>query len=193
MTAILQAPPTLQAAHRLFSADEYEQMIEAGILKEDERVELIKGEIRPMSPIGDRHAACVKRLNAFLSRQIGSKLIVGVQDPVRLSDDSEPQPDISVLRYRDDFYAGAQPRSRDVLLVVEVSDSSLGFDREVKLPSYAAAGIAEAWLVDLNHAVVERHTRPMNGRYAEVITLQHGETLQSPMLDLVVAVDDILG
>lgn len=191
MTTTIQAPAP--AARRRFSADEYERMIAAGILTEDERLELIDGEIRPMSPIGSRHAACVKRLIAVLTERLGRKVIIGAQDPIRLSDDTEPQPDIAVLRPRDDFYAGALPRGRDVLLVVEVADTSLGFDREVKLPHYAAAGIGEAWLVDLNIEVIERHTRPLHGRYAEVVTLQRGETLHSPALDLSVRVEEIIG
>ncbi|PJF48666.1 MAG: Uma2 family endonuclease [Chloroflexi bacterium] len=184
---------TAPAVRRRFSADEYERMIAAGILAEDERLELIDGEIRPMSSIGSRHAACVKRLIAVLTERLGRQVIIGAQDPIRLSDDTEPQADITVLRPRDDFYAGALPCGRDVLLVVEVADASLGFDREVKLPHYAAAGIGVAWLVDLNHDVIERHARPMHGRYAEVVTLQRGETLHSPALDLSVRVEEIIG
>lgn len=191
MTTTIQAPAP--AARRRFSADEYERMIAAGILAEDERLELIDGEIRPMSPIGSRHAACVNRLIALLTHHFGRRAIISAQNPVRLSDDTEPQPDITVLRPRDDFYAGALPRGRDVLLVVEVADTSLGFDREEKLPHYAAAGIGEAWLVDLNNEVIERHTRPLHGRYAEVVTLQRGETLHSPALDLSVRVEEIIG
>ncbi|WP_240550114.1 Uma2 family endonuclease [Candidatus Roseilinea sp. NK_OTU-006] len=191
MMTSLQA--TAPAVRRRFSADEYERMIAAGILAEDERLELIDGEIRPMSSIGSRHAACVKRLIAVLTERLGRQVIIGAQDPIRLSDDTEPQADITVLRPRDDFYAGALPCGRDVLLVVEVADASLGFDREVKLPHYAAAGIGVAWLVDLNHDVIERHARPMHGRYAEVVTLQRGETLHSPALDLSVRVEEIIG
>ncbi|BCX04735.1 MAG: hypothetical protein KatS3mg053_2673 [Candidatus Roseilinea sp.] len=151
-------------------------------------------DIRPMSPIGSHHAACVNRLVALLTQHFGRRAIISAQNPVRLSDDTEPQPDITVLRPRDDFYAGALPRGCDVLRVVEVADTSLGFDREVKLPHDAASGIAEAWLVDLNHDVIERHTRPMHhGRYAEVVTLQRGETLHAPTLDLSVRVEEIIG
>ncbi|MFC1464152.1 MAG: Uma2 family endonuclease [Candidatus Brachytrichaceae bacterium NZ_4S206] len=191
MTTTFHAPAPV--ARRLFSADEYERMIAAGILTEDERVELIDGEIRPMSPIGSQHAACVNRLIALLTQHFGRRAIISAQNPVRLSDDTEPQPDITVLRPRDDFYAGALPRGRDVLLVVEVADASLGFDREVKLPHYPASDIAEAWLVDLTHEVIERHTRPMHGRYAEVVTFQRGETLYSSALDLSVRVEEIIG
>jgi len=178
---------------RLFSADEYERMIAAGILAEDERVELINGTIYPMSPIGSWHAACVKRLVLLLIEHLGRSAIVGAQDPIRLSDDSEPQPDVAVLRPREDFYASALPRAEDVLLVVEVAETSLFFDRTVKLPLYAKAGIPEVWLVDLQHEVIERHIRPLHGRYAEASTFQRGQVLNSPALGLSLAVEDILG
>jgi Uma2 family endonuclease len=174
---------TVQKAQRLFTADEYERMIATGILTEDERVELIDGEIRAMSPIGSQHAACVARLTALLSEKLGRRVIIFTQNPIRLSDDTEPQPDIAVLRPRDDFYAGALPRGRDVLLVVEVADTSVGFDREVKLPRYASAGIAEAWLVDLNSDVIEQHTRPLNGRYASMTTWQRGDVLRATTIE----------
>ncbi len=168
-------------------------MIAVGILAEDERVELLEGAIYPMSPIGSWHAACINRLVAFLVKTLGQRVIVSPQNPIRLSDESEPQPDIAVLRPREDFYAGALPRSEDVLLVVEVAEASLFFDRAVKLPLYARAGIPEVWLVDLKHEVVERHTRPLHGRYAEAATFQRGEVIDSPALGLSIAVEDILG
>jgi Uma2 family endonuclease len=168
-------------------------MIAVGILAEDERVELLEGAIYPMSPIGSWHAACINRLVAFLIRALGQRVIVSPQNPIRLSDESEPQPDIAVLRPREDFYAGALPRGEDVLLVVEVAEASLFFDRAVKLPLYAKAGIPEVWLVDLKHEVVERHTRPLHGRYAEAATFQRGEVIDSPTLGLSIAVEDILG
>jgi len=190
-----EAPALTQIglSQRRFSADEYEQMIAVGILAEDERVELIEGTIYPMSPIGSWHAACVKRLVRLFIERLGRSAIVGAQDPIRLSDESEPQPDITVLRPREDFYAGALPCSEDVLLVVEVAEASLFFDWTVKLPLYANAGIPEVWLVDLKHKVIERHTRPLHGRYAEAATFQRGEAIDSPALGLLVAVEDILG
>jgi hypothetical protein len=129
MTSAAPALPQIGLSQRRFSADEYERMIAAGILAEDERVELLEGTIYPISPIGSWHAACVKRAGAVVDRAPGRSAIVGAQDPIRLSDESEPQPDIAVLRPREDFYAGALPRSEDVLLVVEVAEASLFFDR----------------------------------------------------------------
>ena len=127
--------------HR-FSVDEYEQMIEHGILTENARVELIRGEIIEKMAIGDPHAACVKRTNRLLGLTFGSRSLISVQDPIRLID-SEPEPDVALLLPRDDFYLSGKPRPADILLLIEVSDSSLEYDRLVKLPMYAEAGIAE--------------------------------------------------
>jgi len=139
---------------RLFTAEEYFRMGEAGILQEDDRVELIEGEIVEMSPIGSRHAACVNRLVKLFVREVGDSGIVGAQNPVLLPDYSGPQPDVAVLRLREDFYAEAHPTPGDVLLLIEVSDTTLRYDREVKLPLYALAGILEVWIVDLQNGEI---------------------------------------
>ncbi|MAT65375.1 MAG: hypothetical protein CMN57_06995 [Gammaproteobacteria bacterium] len=141
------APDTPQR-HRL-NVEDYHRMAEAGILGEDARVELIEGEIIDMTPIGSRHAAAVKRLIHILSLGVGDAAIVSAQDPIILDPHSEPQPDLALLRPRADYYAAAHPRPADVLLVIEVADSSLAYDRDIKLPLYARAGIPEAWLVDI--------------------------------------------
>ncbi|MCW9059633.1 MAG: Uma2 family endonuclease [Gammaproteobacteria bacterium] len=134
--------------HRL-SVDEYHRMARAGILPEDSRVELINGEIIDMAPIGSRHAAAVKQLTRILNRTVGDTAIVSVQDPIHLDPHTEPQPDLALLRPREDFYKTAHPRASDVLLVIEVADHSLRYDREIKIPLYARHGISEVWLVDL--------------------------------------------
>ena len=152
--------------HR-FTVDEYEQMIRAAILTADDRVELIEGEIIEMSPIGERHAACVKRLNRLFTRMLGDRAIVAVQDPIRLGGHSEPQPDLAILKPREDFYASGHPRPADILLVIEVADTSQETDRTTKLPLYARAGIAEAWLVDLEKGRVEIHRKPGRKGYAD--------------------------
>lgn len=125
---------TVELTRYHFSTDEYEQMIESGILAEDHRLELIQGEIIEMSPIGSEHAACVKRLNHLLQQALGARVIIGVQDPIRLDAHSQPQPDLSVLVFRPDFYNDEHPAARDVLLAVEIADSSAMQDRTVKLP-----------------------------------------------------------
>jgi Uma2 family endonuclease len=135
----------LQVSRRLFTVHEYDQMVQAGILHEDDRVELIEGEIIEMAAIGSRHAACVNRLVQLFVMHVAGQAIVHAQNPIRLSERTEPEPDLSLLKPRPDFYAAGHPGPQDVLLVIEVADSSIGFDREIKIPLYARAGIPEVW------------------------------------------------
>src|SRR5207247_3212709 len=144
-------------AHRRFTVDEYYRMAETGILAEDDRVELLDGEIVEMSPIGPRHAATVTRLDHLFNRLVGDRAIVRAQNPVRLDGYSEPEPDIALVTPRADFYRAEHPTPRDILLIVEVADTSLRYDRHTKLPGYARAGVPEAWLVDLTADRVERY------------------------------------
>lgn len=150
--------------HR-YTVDDYHRMGEAGILRADQRVELIEGEIIDMTPIGSRHAAVVDRLTQLLGTTAGNQAIVRVQNPIALDDLSEPQPDLSLLRPRDDFYAAAHPRPVDVLLVVDVADTSLAFDRDVKIPLYARHGIPEAWLIDLEARRLTVYSEPTANGY----------------------------
>jgi Uma2 family endonuclease len=152
---------------RRFTTDEYHRMGEAGVFAEDDRVELLDGEIVQMSPIGIPHSSSVDRLNALFSRRLGRQAIIRVQGPIILDRWSEPQPDLSVLAPRADFYGHAQPRPRDVLLAVEVMDSSRGYDRTLKLPLYARAELREVWLVDLKAEVIERYRSPALRGYRE--------------------------
>ncbi len=186
--------PSAGVGLRLFTTAEYHAMAEAGIFAEDERIELIGGEIVRMTPIGSQHAGCVKSLNRLLIRGLGDRALVGVQDPIFLDDVSEPQPDVAVLRSRDDSYRSAHPRPADVLLVVEVADSSLQYDRTVKLPHYAKAGIPEAWLVRLGDSSIEVHSNPAATGYQEMRTLHAGDNLSPQAFpDLVLPVGEILG
>lgn len=183
-----------QVLKRLFTVAEYHRMAEAGILGEDDRVELLEGEIVEMSPIGSRHAGCVMRLNQLLSRQVGQGILVNIQNPIRMGEHSEPQPDLTLLRPRPDFYAQAHPGPADVLLLIEVAETSADSDRAVKLPLYARSGISEVWLVDLAEERVEVHRHPSPGGYQESRTVQRGERLAPqalPALDL--AVEAVLG
>ena len=152
--------------HRFTTAD-YHRMAEAGIFDEDSRVELIRGQIVDMTPIGAPHFGMVNRLTRLLSVLLAGRGLVSVQNPVRLDDGSEPQPDVAVLKPRADDYGSAVPRPADVLLLIEVADSTLRYDRDVKVPLYAEAGIAEFWLVDIAGRAVEVYRRPKSGRYAE--------------------------
>ena len=159
--------PTLAEKQRLFTAEEYHALGEAGILAEDDRVELIDGQIIAMSPIGSHHVAVVNRLNLLFVSRVGAAAITSVQNPVQLSDRSEPEPDVTLLRPRADFYANGLPGPEDVLLLVEVADATLAFDREVKLPRYAAAGIPEVWIVAPKEDQVDVYRRPGPDGYAE--------------------------
>lgn len=157
--------------HRL-DVDDYHRMGEAGILGEDDRVELIDGELIDMAPIGENHIGIVNRLNRVLVMACGERGIVSVQNPVRLDRFNEPQPNFVVFRPRDDWYmTGSFPSAGDALLVVEVADSSLRYDRTVKLPLYARLGVAELWIVDLRRRMLEAYTGPLADGYARVRTL----------------------
>ncbi len=164
--------PVIYQRHRLTVAD-YHLIGKTGIVSEGDRVELIEGEIIDMAPIGSEHAAVVRRLVRSFDRVVGEQAIVSAQDPVWLSNFSEPQPDIALLRFRDDYFRHAHPRPDDVLLIVEVSDSSLRYDRAVKLPLYARYGILEVWLVDLENRCLHVCREPAEGGYKEVQTVEH--------------------
>lgn len=185
---------TFQPTRRLFSVAEYHRLGEAGVLTEDDRVELIEGEILAMTPIGSRHAACVDRLTALLVRAVSPGAIVRVQNPIRLGDRSEPEPDLCVLRPRDDYYAEAHPGPADVLLIVEVSDPSAGYDRATKLPLYAGAGVPESWIVDLLEERVEVHAAPSRGACTRVALHRRGDVIESSSVPgLSVDVEGFLG
>lgn len=155
----------VSVTNRRFTVDEYELMIEKGILTENDRVELIRGEIVEKMVIGPSHIACVNRLTNLLVSRLNGQTIVSVQNPIRLAD-SEPEPDLALLVPRDDFYASKKPTASDVQLVIEVSDSSLAYDQQIKLPLYAQAGIQECWIMNLEAGHVEVYRQPLvEGRY----------------------------
>ena len=165
----------LQARHKL-DVDDYYRMAEAGILGEDDRVELIDGDIIDMAPIGPGHEAVVNGLNKKLVLACMDDAIVSTRNSLRLGRRSAPQPDLAILRHRDDFYAtGERAGPQDVLLLIEVADGSLQYDRTVKLPLYARAGIAELWIVDLKRCVVEAYRTPAGDGYGETTTHRRGD------------------
>ena len=185
---------TVQVARYLFTTTKYEEMVSVGILTEEDKVELINGEIVEMTPISSAHAAVVDRLTRMLVQGSGLYAIVRVQSPIRLDEHSEPEPDVALLRPRDDFYAEDHPRPADVLLLVEVAGTSVEFDHNVKLPLYAKAGIQEVWLVDLNRERIEVHRTPQPGGYREMNIHWRGDMLETSALSLpTLAVEDILG
>lgn len=167
---------------------------DTGVFAPDQRLELIDGEIIEMSPIGSLHARCVNILTECLTSLLVGKFRISVQNPVILNDESEPQPDLVVLRYRDDFYKNALPGAGDVILMIEVSESTIEYDRTKKIPRYAAAAIKETWLVNLESDQIEVHSEPKTATYGIVKVYQRGETVRSETIpELELAVDDILG
>ncbi|ACY48100.1 Uma2 family endonuclease [Rhodothermus marinus] len=178
-----------------FTVEEFHRMGEAGIFREDDRLELIEGELVRMSPVGSRHAACVKRLvDLFLPLQASRKVLLGVQDPVRLDDRTEVYPDVSLLRWRSDYYASGHPGPEAVWLVVEVSETSLAYDREVKVPLYARAGVPEAWVVDVEGRALWVYRMPEGAVYLEVFRLGVGEEIAPQAFpEHRLRVQDILG
>lgn len=184
----------VEVARKLFTVGEYEQMIKAGIFHEDERLELVAGEIVEMSPINVHHAACVKRLNHFFNQQLGERVIVSVQDPIRLDERSEPEPDIALLQPRTDFYIGGHPEPEDILLLVEVAESSLVYDQRVKIPLYAKGGVAEVWLVNLSGRKIESYRQPTFEGYQVTQTYRLRDTIYPQAFpDCLLMVADILG
>ncbi|MEN9317075.1 MAG: hypothetical protein RIS35_3468 [Pseudomonadota bacterium] len=182
MNAVLSdIPPT---RFRL-TVEQYHRMVELGILREDERVELIDGELVRMAPIGSMHGGLVSRLTRLLVERVGRGGVVSPQNAVILSDFTEPQPDLAVLRWRADDYMAGTPRAGDTLLVIEVADSSLRFDRDVKLRFYALAGVPEAWIVDVRARRVLRFTLPDGEGYRSSETLGPGATARCAGLSTV--------
>lgn len=179
---------------RRFTVEEYERMGETGILGENDRVELIDGRIVRMTPIGIAHAATVTQLSRLFSELASDRAVVYAQNPIVLGDFSEPEPDVVLLRPPFATYRRRRPRAKDVLLLVEVADTSGLYDRTFKLPLYAASGIAEYWIVDLARQIVEVHRSPEGGRYASVEELRAVDRVSPGAFpDLNMAVSEILG
>ena len=179
--------------HR-FTVDDFARLGEAGIFTEDDRVELIDGEIRDMTPIGQPHAWIVNRLTRRLVLRLADRAYVSVQNPLRLDGHSEPLPDLVVARGGEDDYADRHLEAGDVLIVIEVADSSLRYDRAEKMPRYARSGIPEAWLVDVTAGAVTVYTAPGSGGYAGELVFRQGAEIESTAVaGLHVTVDEIVG
>lgn len=190
----VQEAISLQVTRRSFTVAEYERMGQFGIFSEGERVELVNGEIIKMSPIGKRHAAVVGHLTQIIALLIQRTAILWVQNPIRLSDRSEPQPDLMVLKPRPDFYETSRPTPEDVLLVIEVSDTTLDYDRKVKVPLYARAGVPETWLVNLGEERIEVYANPAGAAYQTAESYARGDELQARALAaLRLSVAEVLG
>jgi Uma2 family endonuclease len=181
----------VERVRRRFTREEYHRMGEAGILKPSDRVELIRGEILEMSPIGSRHVAFVNNLTQLLVLRLAGRAIVSVQNPVVVADDSEPQPDLAVLRRRAQPYKEAAPEAADVLLLVEVAEALLAYDRTAKLQLYAEAGIAEYWVVDAGRETVHVHRLPGPEGYREALRVGAGAVSPAAFPDVVLPLPEI--
>ena len=193
MTATaVAAPPQTLPTRRRFTVAEYFALAEAGILREDERVELIDGEIIVMSPINDPHRQSVNWVGRLLTLALGKRAMVQVQATIVLNDATAPEPDIAVIRFRTiNDLVTVTPE--EIYLLVEVADSSLAFDRGTKLPRYAAAGIPEVWIANLVNRRVEAHSNPVNGTYQNVLIVHAGATISPQAFpDVTLAVSDFL-
>lgn len=185
---------SVELQKRKFIVKEYHQMAEFGILKEDDRVELIAGEIVQMAPIGIPHAGCVRRLDMIFNNLLRGKVIVDTQNPINLSYDSEPEADLILLRWRDDCYAEKHPQPEDILLLIEVADSTIKYDREIKIPLYAENGIYEVWLIDINQQLVEVYRQAEGNIYQNVQQFFRGDNLTIEAFnDINLTVNEILG
>lgn len=182
MAATATAPPapaTDEAPYaiRPITVDEYHRMLEVGILREKEPVELLDGQLIAMPPQGPAHASAFSALVALFVRTFGDRALVRPGNPVELSAISEPEPDVALVRHTEDRYSAAHPKPEDVLLLVEVSHSSLAYDRRQKLSAYARAGITEYWVVDLVHRRIDMFAEPHDDRYAVHRVARPGDSI----------------
>ena len=177
-----------------FDVHQYHAMAKAGVLKEDDRVELIDGEIVAMSSIGPAHVGAVNSSTMFWAIRLGGRAIAQIQNPIRLDERNQPQPDIAILKFKDDFYRSGLAGPDDVLLLIEVSDTSLRYDRRIKLALYARFGIPEFWIVNIRARSIEVYTAPANGEYTSLQTFRRGQTITPTAFpDVVLPVSDIIG
>lgn len=180
-------------ARHLFTVDDYYRMAESGILHEDDRVELIDGEIIDMAPIGPGHAGTMDQLDDSLRLLTSGRSRIRVQQPILLGERTEPGPDLVLVRPREDYYRGGHPGPQDLYLVIEVAESSLTYDRQTKAPLYARAGIPELWIVNLIDHVIEVHREPSADGYRAVTVARRGDSVQSLAFpDVSIAVSDLL-
>ena len=191
---IREAAMQIEVLRRPFTVDEYDRMVEVGILGKEDHVELIEGEILEMSPIGSRHEACVDRAAVLLLPPLVGQSIVRVQGSIRLGDYSRPQPDLILLQHRKDYYAPSGPVTRDALLVIEVADSSIRYDHGPKLRVYARHRVREVWIEDLTTDTLLVFRNPASGTYGTQLTLRSGDSIAPEAFpELVLPVSALLG
>ena len=179
---------------RHLTVNEYYRLAETGVLRPGDRVELLRGEVRELSPIGPRHAQIVNRLTSTLVKRLPTGLFVQIQNPIRVSNESEPQPDVCIIRGSEDDFDSHHPSPPDVLLVIAVCDSSLEYDRDEKLPAYAEAGIVEVWLIDVLRRTVATYRQPQGRAYLEQHVHQGTDAVQpAAVVEVLLTVDEMLG
>ncbi|MBC7900594.1 MAG: Uma2 family endonuclease [Saprospiraceae bacterium] len=194
MTTVEQIVSNTTVRPKRFRVEEFRKMTEAGILPEESGWEIIDGYLIDKMTIGSKHASVVNRLTNILSAFAANGAIVSVQNPVHIDDYNEPEPDVAILKSRQDFYAESHPAVPDVLLLIEVSDSTISFDRGIKIKLYAEADIVEVWLVNLSDETIERYSSPLKGRFGLMETFKKGDSISSVSLPgLSLAVDEIIG
>ena len=178
---------------KLFTVEEYDAMIKAGVFDGKERVELIEGEFVKKMTQGDLHIGCINRLNYLLVPLLLNKAIIAVQNAVEINPFSAPEPDVAILRFRADFYSTGKARPENILLLIEVADTTVHSDRQMKIPLYARAEVPEVWLINLPRKIIEVYTEPRNGKYQVVRKAGKSEILKPKMItDLSVKVAEIL-
>ena len=183
----------IETTKKLFTVEEYYRMAETGILIPQDWVELIDGEIVEMSPIGGRHLGCVNRINHTFIKAFANRAVVSVQNPLQLNNYTEPEPDIVLLKPRADFYAGKKPIAEDAFLVVEVSDTTFRYDKNIKLPRYAAAGVPEVWIEHLDEEQLLVYRDPAGKAYTTSLTLRRGDSVfVAAFPDVVFKVEEVL-
>lgn len=183
----------IQVEKQLFTVEDYYKMADAGIIRPEDRVELIKGEIIKMSPIRSRHAAAVDILTELLISQLRKQYAVRVQNPIRLENQTEPEPDLLIAKFRKDRYRSRHPRPDDVYLIIEVADSSLEYDREVKAALYAEAGIPEYWIVNLEDEQLEIYRQPEAGKYRHENFCRGEEVVACSTIEFEVSLAELFG
>lgn len=194
MTTITELEKIAAVKPKKFRVEEFRKMTEIGILPEESGWEIIDGYLIDKMTIGSKHASVVKRLNRVLTNLVGIQAVISIQDPIHIDNYNEPEPDVVLLAPRDDFYAEGHPTPQDILLLIEVSDSTVEYDRVIKKTLYAEAGIVEFWLVNLKDETIEVYTQPKNGGYYSARILESGESVKATAIEnLTLAVEEILG
>lgn len=194
MATVVELEKVSPVVPKRFRVEDFRKMTEAGILPEESGWEIIDGYLIDKMSIGSKHAGTVKRLDEILRNKLGKAVIISVQDPIHLDEYNEPEPDIALLKRRNDFYTESHPTPQDVLLLIEVSDSTIEYDREIKKTLYAEAAITEFWLVNLKENTLEVYSSPKNGNYRLARILEPGEVVKSTSIEnLILEVDEIIG